>query len=266
MLLTHTVGLAYDLADADLMKWSHSIGRKDTNLDWSKAGFTTPLKFAPGDGWCYGTAIDWAGLLLQKVTGQTIGEYMKTNIFSQLGMKDTTFWPDKSVKSRTATCTYRQKDGSLAGGALPVRSEHELESGGAGLFTTASDYSAFQQALMAGKLVRKDTVTRMFSPQLDDEQRSSLKAQVYHSPATLIAYAPEFPMGLPIDHGFGGVINMQDVAGKRRKGNMMWSGMCNSHWVSHLTRPAHPARHSILDPFLVSKIGTNLTTSCFLVD
>lgn len=238
MLITHTVGLAYDLADPDLMKWSRSIGREDTNLDWSRAGFTTPLKFAPGDGWYYGSAIDWAGLLLESVTGQTLGEYMKANIFEPLGMKDTTFWPDKSVESRTVTCTYRQEDGSFIAGALPVPEDHEMESGGAGIFTTAEDYSTFQRALVAGKLVRKDTLTQMFTPKLNDKQRSSLKERVYDSPASLMAFAPEFPMDLPIDHGLGGIINTEDVAGKRRKGSMMWSGMCNSRWVSPLTHPA----------------------------
>jgi CubicO group peptidase (beta-lactamase class C family) len=235
MLLTHTVGLGYDLADADLTKWSNSVGRKATNLDWSKAGFNTPLKFTPAEGWYYGSAMDWAAILLEKITGLTIGEYMKANIFDPLGMKDTTFWPSASVADRTVTCTYRQEDGSLLPGALPVPERHEIESGGAGLFSTADDYSAFFQGLLSGKLVSETTLTAMFWPQLYGEQQSSLNAIVYASAASIMAFVPGFPVNLPIDHGFGGLLNLRDVPGKRRKDSMTWSGMANSRWVRNLS-------------------------------
>ncbi|KAK4152316.1 hypothetical protein C8A00DRAFT_16356, partial [Chaetomidium leptoderma] len=45
---------------------------------------------------------------------------------------------------------------------------------------------------------------------------------------------PELPENSPVDHGVGGVLNMADVEGKRRKGSLMWAGMCNSRWASRL--------------------------------
>ncbi|CAG9936884.1 unnamed protein product [Clonostachys rosea f. rosea IK726] len=51
MLLTHVVGLGYDIPNPDLIKWSNYVGRTARNLDWSKEGFTVPFKFTPGEGW-----------------------------------------------------------------------------------------------------------------------------------------------------------------------------------------------------------------------
>ena len=233
MLLTHTVGLGYDLADPDLTKWSAKVGRTANNLDWSRAGFTTPLKFAPGEGWYYGTAIDWAGLVLENVTGQSLGQYMQEHIFDPLGMPDTGFWPEKLPQTapRTVECSQRDTASSaLKPVPLPAPKTHDMESGGAGLFTTAADYARFQQGLLRGGLVGAAAVRDMFTPQLTDAQRAMLELICYHSGAQ-DGYAPEFPTGLALNHGLGGVMNMEDVPGKRRKGSLMWSGMCNSRWV-----------------------------------
>ncbi|KPM45688.1 hypothetical protein AK830_g782 [Neonectria ditissima] len=230
ILLTHTLGLGYDIADPNLVKWSKSIGRTATNLDWTREGFNTPLKFAPGEGWYYGAAVDWAGQVLERLTGQTLGEYMQENIFDPLGMNDTGFWPEKlpQTADRTVACTYREGD-KLKPGALPPPKEHEMESGGAGIFSTAHDYGIFFRGFLQGKLVEVETIRTMFTPQLNEAQTAMLEAICYN-PEIQDGFAPEFPRGLKLNHGIGGVINVEDVPGKRRKGSLMWSGMCNSRW------------------------------------
>ncbi len=68
----------------------------------------------------------------------------------------------------------------------------------------------------------------MFRPQLTEAQQQMLKVITDGARSAL---APEFPPGTPLNHGIGGIINMEDVPGKRPKGSMMWLGMCNGHWV-----------------------------------
>lgn len=234
MLLTHTVGLGYDLADPDLVKWSAKVGRTANNLDWSREGFTTPLKFAPGEGWYYGTALDWAGLVLEAVTGQSLGRYMQEHVFDPLGMADTGFWPEKlpQTASRTVVCSLRDAS-SLSLKPMPQSTprEHDVESGGAGLFTTAADYARFLHGFLGGTLVGAAAVREMFTPQLTEAQSDMLELICYRS-GVQDGFAPEFPTGLALNHGIGGAMNMEDVPGKRRKGSLMWSGMCNSRWVS----------------------------------
>jgi hypothetical protein len=215
------------------MKWSKAVGRTATNLDWSKEGFMTPLRFAPGDGWYYGAAVDWAGQALEKVTGKPLSAYMQEHLFDPLGMHKTTFWPDRLPHVEPETCAYmyRGQDGRVAKGSPPIPvKEHEMESGGAGLFTTAGDYAVFMAALLGGRLLREETMDRMFGAQLDEAQSAALRFIAYHVGAK-DALAPEFPVDLPLNHGLGGVMNVEDVPEKRRAGSLMWSGMCNSRWV-----------------------------------
>ncbi len=238
-LLTHTVGLGYDIVDPDLVKWSHSIGRTSTNLTYTLDGWNTPLKFPPGEGWCYGSAIDWAGQVLEKVTGQPLGQYMKENIFVPLDMQDTTFRPETishRTKARTVPCSFRDADtGRLSNGPLPIPSDPPIESGGAGLWSTAADHAKVLQALLrastdcgAETLLGKESVNEMFRPQLTDVQLRMLQA-INEPPRSALVL--ELPPETPLDHGIGGIINMEDVPGKRRRGSMMWLGMCNGHWV-----------------------------------
>ncbi|KAI1851482.1 hypothetical protein JX265_013229 [Neoarthrinium moseri] len=236
-LLTHTLGLGYDIPEPDLMRWSRAVGRTATNLDWSLAGFTTPLKFPPGDGWCYGAAYDWAGLLLARVTGQPLSAYMREHIFGPCGMESTTFWPrevDAEGKRTLATAVSDAEPGSgdagsglLKPGDRLVPDEHEMESGGAGLYTSPEDYGRFLSALLGHRLLSPQTTELLFRPQLDAAQRAMLRDAVS---AAHDSYAPEFPRGTELDHGLGGLINVGDIPGKRRRGSMMWSGLTNGRW------------------------------------
>ncbi|KAM0270073.1 hypothetical protein ACHAQH_009531 [Verticillium albo-atrum] len=230
MLLTHTVGLGYDLADPDLVRWSESVGRKATNLDWSLDGFDTPTKFAPGEGWYYGAAVDWAGQLLETLTGDTLGVYMQSHVFEPLKMYHTGFWPEKlgHTRERVVAWSSRGDDKtSLHPGPKMTPASHEIESGGAGLYSTAEDYGRFLQGLLSGALINETTLKDMFSPQLDERQADMLNAIAgyFHD-----MFAPEFPTDMRLNHGLGGMMNMADVEGKRRKGSLAWSGMCNGRW------------------------------------
>jgi CubicO group peptidase (beta-lactamase class C family) len=237
-LLTHTAGLPYDAADPDIQRWSKATGRTATSNDWSLEGFTTPMRFPPGEAWLYGTATDWACVALEMLTGKALSEYVHTNIFDPLGMSDSTWWPKQlsHVKDRSAQFTVRQKDETLKAAPGPYPTDHKMESGGSGMYTTAKDYAAFMQGLLSGKLLKKKTVDLMFTPQLDEMREDSLNqvAGFFHD-----GFKPEFPRELRIQHGIGGILNKKDCPGKRGEGSMSWSGYCNSRWVSF---PAFPPR------------------------
>ncbi|EJT71050.1 hypothetical protein GGTG_12071 [Gaeumannomyces tritici R3-111a-1] len=229
MLLTHTAGMGYDIIEEDLSKWAATVERR-TNLSATLDGFTTPLKYVPGEGWSYGTSIDWAGQAVEKMVGKTLGEHLSETIFGPLGMQSTTFWPEKlgpQVAERTVAWQVREDDGSLSPGADPRdMGADAIDSGGAGLWTTASDYAKFLRALMAGELVSQDTLDDMFAPQLDQRQRAGLQEYADRWKSL----AAEFPPDMPLDHSLAGCVNMRDAQGKRKSGSLQWSGMCNSHW------------------------------------
>lgn len=239
-LLTHTAGLGYGGGDPDYARWARHAGRSpDEELRGTLAAWETPLKFPPGTGWYYGSALDWAGQVVEAVSGRKLGDYMAENLFGPLGMGDSTFHRDAlpHVGGRTVPSSRRDAaTGELAAGEdpFPALKDGDVEGGGAGLYTTASDYAKLLQALLGslagsgeGALLRKTTVEEMVRPQLTDEQRRWLKflTDLFHD-----GLVPDFSEGMPLDHGISGVVNMEDEPGKRRKGSMMWAGLCNGHW------------------------------------
>ncbi|KAG8158515.1 hypothetical protein KVR01_011637 [Diaporthe batatas] len=229
-LLSHTSGLAYDTLSEPLMKWRQSVGRHRTNTTWTEEGFSTPLLFEPGAQWLYGTGMDWAGQVLEKVTGQTLQEYATANVFQVLGMHDSTFRPGQSAgerQARSASFAFRSKDGTLGAGPSPLADEHPLESGGSGLFTTARDYAKLLQGLLQGKLLGAEATEMLFRAQLGPELQKDLMEKVASMPEGL---APEYPVDMPANFAFGGMLNLEDIPGKRKAGSMMWSGAANSHW------------------------------------
>lgn len=237
-MLTHTTGFGYGNGDPDLARWAKHVGRKHEDLQGTVEVWNTPLKFTPGQGWYYGSSIDWAGQVIEKLTGQTLGEYMAKNIFKPLGMKDTTFRRDAlpHVQDRLVPTAYRDAEtGELTSGDHPIPAEVKVDSGGGGLYTTAADYARLLQALLKasagdGEFLCDKSVDEMFKPQLTNVQRSWLQflTDLFHEGMT-----PDFAPGMPLDHGISGVLNMKDSPGKRKKGSMMWAGMCNGHWVGH---------------------------------
>ncbi len=210
-------------------------------MRWSREEVSTPLRFPPGESWGYGVNTDWAGLVLEALTGRTLNDYMGEHIFRPLGMSDSGF--RRAQLPQTARRTVRAalrnpKTGELSDASTWVMpTDHELDSGGGGLFTTARDYATFLRGLLAGRVLGGETFREMLRPQLDDAKAGYLKAIAFH-PSVHNTCAPEFTgEPLPLNHGLGGLLNMVDVPGKRRAGSMAWSGMHNCRWVSNQNRP-----------------------------
>lgn len=254
-LLTHTSGLTYDTLSEPLMKWRKAVRQDKTNMTWTEEGFSTPLLFEPGTQWLYGTGIDWAGQVLENVTGQTLQEYATTNVFQLLGMHDTTFRPKLLVgqaerEARSASFAFRSKDGTLEAGPSPLADEHPLESGGSGLFTTPRDYAKLLQGVMQGKLLGRKGMDILFKAQLGPELQKDMMAKVASMSEGI---APEYPIGMPANFAFGGMLNLEDIPGKRKAGSVMWSGAANSHWVSSQYHPKDTVSWTLSDVFLVDR-------------
>lgn len=234
-LLTHTAGFGYEFADPTLLKWSRQQGRDVRRVLWTRQEVTTPLRSEPGETWSYGVNTDWAGLVVEHVSRQKLGDYMQRHIFAPLGMHDSGFRMARMahVTPRVVENAVRNpKTGELLKSAweFPQEREHEVESGGGGMFTTGVDYAKFLRAYLTGQLLKRETAAEMLKPQLNEAQRTWLQAVAFH-PTVKNTFAPEFDEGMKLDHGLGGLLNTEDVPGKRRAFSMAWSGMHNARWV-----------------------------------
>lgn len=218
-------------------------------------GWTYPLCFQPGEGWYYGIGPDWAGVLLQRVTGVKLGEYLRRRCFgsgsgSGVELERTGFVLAEVLKdggeesgeyapvSERAAADAADGEGNdiqgaLKQGTVPLPKQPEWESGGFGAYSCAEDVGRVLSSVLASLagdgdsgVLKQETAREMLRPQLDERQRASLRGLAWK-----YGTAADVPEGIAIDHGLCGLLAMEDVPGKRRKGSSWFSGLCNSRWV-----------------------------------
>jgi CubicO group peptidase (beta-lactamase class C family) len=231
-LLTHTAGFSYDIWDADTGRYIKAAGLP-ARTTGKLASIRTPLSFDPGDQWEYGINIDWAGHLVEVLSGQSLDVYFRDKIFAPLGMKDSGFVVSAEQRSRQARVHARQADGVLAPQpweSAPVANP-EFWSGGGPLYSTARDYLTFLQMLLNGgswngaRLLKSDTVAEMNKNHTGNIPAGILKTQ---NPA-LSNDVDLFP-GAEIRWALGYMLNMQPGPNGRSAGTVSWGGIYNTYY------------------------------------
>lgn len=222
-LLSHTSGLAYDFNCAELDQWLKATGSPLMGVMDPEI----PLMFDPGEKWLYGIGIDWAGRLIETVTGQTLDAYVAENILGPLGMTDTTYFPDAAQAGRVAPVHAKLPDGGWATVPFGMPSGHHFMMGGGGLYATANDYAKFLGAILAGgvPLLKPETCALMMSNQVGDLDAGGIKSA---QPMTSLDFEP-LP-GLRRRHGLAGMINLDAVPGGRSAGSLAWAGLANCYY------------------------------------
>ncbi|MEK3921200.1 MULTISPECIES: serine hydrolase domain-containing protein [Paenibacillus] len=148
-LFTMTAGFSYDVGNPSIQE---AVKRTDGTLptrDFARALAKEPLLFEPGTHWNYSMCHDVLGALIEVVSGKSFGTYLRDEITGPLGMNDTAFnLNDEQQKRLIPQYAYNdelEKAVRMDGNGFRVGTE--LESGGAGLLSTVSDYARFLKAL-----------------------------------------------------------------------------------------------------------------------
>jgi CubicO group peptidase (beta-lactamase class C family) len=159
-LVTHTSGLTYGFmnrttVDAEYRRQKVGDFQTPGGLDaFIEQLANIPLDFSPGEHWNYSVAIDVMGYLVQKLSGQTFGEFLRTRLFEPLGMVDTAFSVPASKMDRFCSCYMPKKGGGLQiqddAGKSTYAEPPKLESGGGGLVSTTADYMRFCRMMLGG--------------------------------------------------------------------------------------------------------------------
>jgi CubicO group peptidase (beta-lactamase class C family) len=175
-LMSHTAGFAYGLSGDDPANnaFRDTAVLASANLEEMIAKIKDiPLIYDPGSRWYYSVAVDIQGYIVQKLSGQKLGEYMKANIFTPLGMNDTSFYVTEANVPRFADVYRWDKDAKalLKNEERPDRPRftdaNRMESGGGGLVSTTHDYARFTQmflnrgALGGNTVLKPETVAMM---------------------------------------------------------------------------------------------------------
>jgi CubicO group peptidase (beta-lactamase class C family) len=148
------------------------FGPQETPDEWVMTLAQVPMLRQPGEAWLYNTCSDIQGVLIARVSGQPLPEFLAERIFEPLGMTDTGFHVPAEKLDR-----------------LPIYHGLELEptdqglwkeppifpSGAGGLVSTLADWHRFGQMLLGGGggLVSSESVRLMTSDHLTQEQRDA---------------------------------------------------------------------------------------------
>ena len=170
---------------------THSSGLSDLKPDEERGVKTLaeltplvaakPVKFAPGSKWEYcQSSINTAARIVEVVSGKSFPEFLQERLFTPLGMKDTTFYPNSGQAARLASPYKRTADGKLEksaiaflGGKSATDPDRYPRANG-GLFSTAGDYVKFAQMILRGgesggkRFLKPETVQQMTTVQSGD--------------------------------------------------------------------------------------------------
>jgi len=221
-----------------------------------------PLAFQPGTQWLYGFSHDVVGALIQVLSGQRFGDFVKENIFDPLGMVDSGFYiaPEKADR----LCKFYTLDGELTN-VEPNRGDPcvqpAFESGGGGLFSTINDYGRFAQMLCDGgvfgneRILGRKTVELMTSDHLDDVQKKT----VFRNWKRLIG---SYSYGL----GMRVMVNPAYCGYNGTAGEFGWDGATGTWFcvdpkeklVAIFLQQSVPSGHEWYEPLLIPAIYSSL--------
>ncbi len=235
-LLTHTAGFGYP-------NKTYKLSGEFDPSKWEYEDF--PRQFESGSKYLYGTNTDWAGKLVEKISGMSLEMYFEKNIFNPLGVENTYFnVPQKEFK-RIVSMGNRGKDGKgplveIDGDEVsPSRYPKEVVtnfSGGGGLFSTPSDFTKILQCVLnygsfkGSRILKKETVELMMQNHVGD---ISLNPEGWHyDPATCCNF--NGIMDKDSKWGLATLIDNTPEAYGRKKGALVWGGYRNTYfYIDH---------------------------------
>lgn len=237
-LLTHTAGFGYDFFNTSYAALAER--GQPSVITASHAAIRTPLLFDPGTRWEYGSNIDWAGQVVEGVTGQRLGEVMAERVFEPLGMTSTAFSMTPSMRERVATMHMRGEDGGLtAAGDFELPPDPEVHMGGHGLYGTVEDYLHFIRMWLndgaapdGTPVLRPETVAMAAGNHLADGMTISALPGVIPS----LSNDAEFFPGMPKTWALTFMRNEERAPTGRPAGELAWAGLANLYyWIDRST-------------------------------
>jgi CubicO group peptidase (beta-lactamase class C family) len=158
-IMSHTAGFGYGLGDThpvDKLYREKKVLSANGLQQMIDRTAEIPLMFQPGTNWSYSNAVDIQGYIVEKLSGETLGQFLDEHVFKPLKMNDTAFYVHPGKESRLATVYVGDKDTgkiveakNLFGMQMPDYTKPPaMESGGGGLTSTTADYARFSQMIL----------------------------------------------------------------------------------------------------------------------
>ncbi len=266
-LMSMSAGLDYDLWAPTIQAARNAYG-EPTTRQFAAAFIRKPLNFKPGDRFDYSLAHDVLGAIIEVVSGETFGDYLKAHIFEPLGMQNTGFTPNEAQRARFAA-QYAAKQGSLQVTLIdrfdnPFRLSQKHESGGAGLFSCTEDHAKFAVAMAAGGISPQGV--RILQPETIDLIRTPQIGTVVINDN----FSGTFACGKGYNYGLGvRVLTDRSYGQRSHLGEFGWDGAAGAYvlidpdaevaivYTQHVRNWAyiHPERHGMLRDAFYEAMG-----------
>ncbi|HEX2081359.1 MAG TPA: serine hydrolase [Longimicrobium sp.] len=166
-LLTHTSGIqSYTGMPA------YATGmRRDLTTEQLIAMFRDqPMEFAPGERWNYNNSgYALLGGIIERVSGMSYADFLRTRIFEPLGMRSTFYEEDDAIVPGRVPGYARTEQGWQP--ATYVSMTQPYAAGA--LISTVDDQLAWQRAVAEGRLLKPETWRRAFAAYRLSDGRSS---------------------------------------------------------------------------------------------
>jgi methyl acetate hydrolase len=231
-LMTHTAGFAYDMWNGDMVKYLERSGTPGI-ITCKNDALKTPLMTDPGRRWEYGTNIDFVGKAVEAVSGKRLDAYLRDQLFTPLGMSDTSFKLSESQRKRLVGMHARTPDGSLTQIPFELEQDPEFHMGGGGLYGTAGDYIKFTQMILnkgrgnGNQVLKPETVAMMGQNHIGDLNMTKMTTAL-----------PDFTNDVDLypdmakKWGLSFMINTARTPEGRSPGSLAWAGLANTYfWI-----------------------------------
>ncbi len=221
-LFRHTSGIRY--GSDEYSAAGVDLNKVNTLHEFVQKLSSVPLYSEPGTQFQYSYSTDVLGYLIERLSGQSLREFMIENIFKPLGMSDTDFILSEDKKDRMVSYYSFTNDSLVlleSGNNSIYLDKRTVFSGGGGLISTTSDYANFLKMILDyGKYNGKTILSRKTIELLSSDFLKAVPDKGFLSNGG--------------GHGLGvGLIPKINEYGELGSdGTIFWSGIRNTHfWV-----------------------------------
>jgi CubicO group peptidase (beta-lactamase class C family) len=239
-LMTHTAGFGYGLRTGNPIDDAfrdQKVLASSSLQDMINKIAKIPLLYQPGTRWSYSVAVDIQGYIIEKLTGQRLGDFMADHIFKPLGMKDTAFFIPPSQKARLSevyvlnpqTNKLLELTPALFPQLQDFTKQPPMDSGGGGSVSTIDDYARFCQMILNGgelngvRILAPATVALMQADHIEDTV----------TPGHPDEYGPAIgtdALGFGLDFAIS--LNPAKLGSLQGKGSIWWGGAAGTwFWI-----------------------------------
>lgn len=223
-LLNHTSGFGSYLFSSRLYNF------KPDNWNYKDQ----PRLFHPGTSFAYGSGLNWAGKVVEKISGKDLETYFREHITGPLEMDRTWFNVPKNLSKDIVTLGGRDSIGNINSWMRIPQNPETVYKGGSGLLGSPNDYLKFLNCMLnygryeGGEILKRETVELMLKDNLPKEIRPQLDQ--FENGGFIGYTGGQFDLMKNDGWGFGWYIEL-DENDLRPVNSVYWAGAANCYFT-----------------------------------